>query len=407
MQLQKIFRYIVEHKEEHLERLQQFLQQPSVSPQNIGIQECAKLVARYFKELGCGKVRIVSTKGNPVVYGSYDAEAEKTLLVYFMYDTQPYDEPGWTCPPMEATLVPMELPSGRVTALINRGAENTKGPMMAFLNALEAIKAVEGNLPVNLKLVAEGEEELGSPHLPDFIKEYKRELSQAEACFFPAFCQDQYGKVQLYLGNKGIVYFELECSGKEWGRGPEEFDIHSSHKAWIDSPVWRMVQALATMTDKSGNKILIEGFYDDVAEPSSEEEELIKKLVETFDPKAVKEMNKVSRFVVDEKDKAKLIKEYLFGTTLNIDGLWSGYTGPGSKTVLPHKVTAKLDVRLVPKQRPERILNLIRKHLDEHGYNDIKLMLMDSYGWAQTELKADVVEAVIKACRAFGYEPEI
>lgn len=407
MQLQKIFSYIDKHKEEHLEKLRQFLKQPSVSPQNIGIQDCAKLVARYFKELGCQKVEIVPTKGNPVVYGRYDAGAEKTLLGYFMYDTQPFDEPGWTHDPMGAELVPMQLPSGKVTALINRGAYNSKAPMMAFLNAVEAIRDVEGELPINLIFMAEGEEELGSVHLPDFVKRYKKELSQADACFFPFFNQDHYGKVHLFLGNKGIIYFELECSGKNWGRGPQEFDIHSSHKAWLDSPVWRMIQALATMTDETGNEILIKHFYDDVAEPPAQEQKLIDQLVKTFDPKSVKELNKVSKFSVDERDKKKLLKTYFHGTTLNIDGIWGGYIGPGSKTVLPHKVTAKLDVRLVPHQKPEKILKLIRKHLDDHGYSDIKITTLDAYGWAQTDLKSDVVQAVIKACRSFDYEPEL
>jgi len=407
MHVERIFKHVEAKKGAYLEQLREFLKQPSVSPQNIGIQDCAKLVSRYFKELGCQKVEIVPTKGNPVVYGRYDAGAEKTLLGYFMYDTQPFDEPGWTHDPMGAKLVPLPLPSGKVTALINRGAYNSKGPMMAFLNAMEAIRAVEGELPVNLILMAEGEEELGSVHLPDFVKEYKKELSGADACFFPFFNQDHYGKVHLFLGNKGIIYFELECSGKHWGRGPQQFDIHSSNKAWIDSPLWRMIHALATMTDKTGNKILIKHFYDDVIEPPPQEKRLIAQLAKTFDPKPVKELNKVSKFSVDERDKKKLLKAYFHGTTLNIDGIWGGYIGPGSKTVLPHKVTAKLDVRLVPNQKPEKILKLIRKHLDDHGYSDIKITTLDAYGWAQTDLHSDVVQAVIKACRAFGYEPEL
>jgi len=256
-------------------------------------------------------------------------------------------------------------------------------------------------------LIAEGEEELGSPHLPEFIEDHKAELSKADACFFPSFSQDQYGKPRLFLGNKGIVYFELECSGKHWGRGPEEFDIHSSNKAWVDSPAWRLIKALSTLVDETGNRITIEGFYDDIEEPSAEEEALIKKLAETFDPRAVKEMVKISRFSVDEGDKEKLLRAYLYGTTLNIDGIWGGYIGPGSKTVLPHKATAKLDTRLVPQQSPEKVIKLVRKHLDERGYSDIQMTTLDSYPWAQTDPKAPVVQAVIQACRDFGCEPEI
>jgi acetylornithine deacetylase/succinyl-diaminopimelate desuccinylase-like protein len=365
------------------------------------------LVAQFFERLGCQSAEVVPTAGNPVVYGSYDVGAPKTLIAYMMYDTQPYDEPGWSHDPMGAELSSMELPSGRVTALVNRGAVNSKGPLMAFLHAIEAVQAVEGELPFNLRLVAEGEEELGSPNLPEFIQSRKQELSQADACFFPFFLQDQYGKPRLYLGNKGIIYFELECSGKSWGRGPEEFDIHSSHKAWVDSPAWRLIQALASMTDETGNRIAIEGFYDDVSQPSPQEEALLKELVETFDPQAVKEMSKISRFSVDEEDREKLLRAYLYGTTLNVDGIWGGYTGPGSKTVLPHKVTAKLDIRLVPHQSPERVLKLVREHLDQHGYSDIQMAILDAYPWAQTDPQALVVQAVIQACRDFGCRPEL
>lgn len=141
----------------------------------------------------------------------------------------------------------------------------------------------------------------------------------------------------------------------------------------MDSPVWRLIHALSTMTDETGNKISIKNFYDDVADPPAHEKRLIAQLAKTFDPRPVKELNKVSRFSVNETNRAKLLKAYFHGTTLNIDGIWGGYIGPGSKTVLPHKVTAKLD----------------------------------AYGWAQTDLKSDIAQAVIKACRSFGYEPEL
>jgi acetylornithine deacetylase/succinyl-diaminopimelate desuccinylase-like protein len=407
MQRQKIYRHIDRCKSTYLKDLKKLLQQPSVSPQNIGVKDCAKLVAQYFKRVGCQSVNIVPTQGNPVVYGKYDVDADKTLMGYLMYDTQPYDEPGWTHDPMGAELASLKLPSGKVTALVNRGSVNSKGPLMAFLHALEAIRQVEGELPFNVLLVAEGEEELGSPHLPDFVKRYKKELSQADGCFFPFFLQDPYGRPKLFLGNKGIIYCELECSGKAWRRGPEEFDIHSSHAAWMDSPVWRLIHALSTMTDETGNRIAIEGFYDDISQPPPEEEALLRRLARTFDPRSVKGMNKVSRFRVDEEDKQELLRTYLYGTTLNIDGIWGGYTGAGSKTVLPHKVTVKMDIRLVPHQKPETMLKLMRAHLDQHGYQDITIRAMDAYGWAQTPPAAPIVQAVIRACRDFDREPEV
>jgi acetylornithine deacetylase/succinyl-diaminopimelate desuccinylase-like protein len=210
----------------------------------------------------------------------------------------------------------------------------------------------------------------------------------------------------MTLGYKGIEYIELECSGKLWGRGPTEFDIHSSHKSWIDSPAWRMIHALTTMTSKDGNKVLIEGWYDNVKPPSEEDLELINKLAETFDEEIVKRELRTHRFINDLHGK-DLLMQYLYSTTLNIDGIWSGYTGPGPKTVLPHKITVKLDARLVPNQSPEEIIPKIRQHLDKHGYTDIIIGPMDPYDWSKTSLKETIVQAAIQAYRKLGYEPEI
>ena len=405
MNLEKIYTYIDTHKDQHFEALKNMLLQPSVSPQNIGVHECAELLASYYDGLNC-ETEIFETKGNPVVYGKYDAGAEKTLLAYFMYDTQPYDEPGWTYPPMEATLAPLELPSGTVTALYNRGAINTKGPMMTFLNAVESVKKTEKDLPFNLLLVAEGEEELGSPHLPDFVKAREPELQKADAAIFPFYLQNTKGKAELDLGVKGIIYFELECSGKSWGKGPTEFGIHGSNKAWVDSPAWRLIDALSTLTKDNGNTVLVDHFYDDVIPPSPEDEELIKKLVETFDPEPFKQTMKVKKFVTEGTE--SLIKKLLYTSTLNIDGIWGGYIGEGSKTLLPHKVTAKIDIRLVPNQERDKMLPLIREHLDKNGYKDITIRLLDEgYNWSKVSVKEPVVQAMIKTCRSFGYEPEV
>jgi acetylornithine deacetylase/succinyl-diaminopimelate desuccinylase-like protein len=275
MKKDKVFKHIESHFEEHLGRLQELVRQPSISAENRGVRECAELVRFYLKDLGCRDARLVETSGNPVVYGYYDAGADKTIIVYFMYDTQPVDEQGWSVPPLEGRVVEM-APFGK--CLVARGAINTKGELGAFLNACESIKDAGEEIPVNMIFVAEGEEELGSRHLPEFINKYLEKLKEADAVFFPTADQDQKGKVQMTLGVKGIVYFELELDGKTWGYGPTEFDIHGSNKAWVDSPAWRMIQALSTFTTKDGNKVLVEGFYDNVLPPSKEDLELLRKL---------------------------------------------------------------------------------------------------------------------------------
>ena len=399
---EKVSKHIDSHLNEHIKKLQEFLRQPSVSAENYGVRECAELLRNYFKNLGCKNARLIETGGFPVVYGEYDAHAEKTLLIYMMYDTQPFTGEKWTSSPLEANLVDIE-PFGK--CVIARGAINTKGPLIAFLNALESILAVGEEIPVNLKLMAQGDEELESTYFAEFVRKHK-EMLEADALFGPDACQDEKGKVIMGLGWKGIEYVELECSGKSWGKGPMEFDIHSSDKSWVDSPVWRMIQALATMTSEDGNKILIEGWYENVKPPSKEDLELVDKLTETFDEESIKHEAKVKQFINDLHGK-DLLLQYMYSTTLNIDGIWSGYTGPGSKTVLPHKVTVKMDARLVPNQSSKEVIQKIRKHLDKHGYRDITIRSLDPYDWAKTSVKEPIVQSAIQAYRKLGYEPEI
>lgn len=401
---QKIFGHIDESFAKHLRRLQELVRQPSISAENRGIKECAELVKRYLEDLGCQEAKLVETSGNPVVYGFHDAGAPKTIIVYFMYDTQPVDEPGWTVPPLEGRVIDMK-PFGK--CLVSRGAINTKGELAAFLNACESIVASGEKIPLNLIFVAEGEEELGSRHLPEFIKKYLDKLREADAVFFPTAAQDQKGKVQVSLGVKGIVYFELELHGKSWGYGPTEFDIHGSNKAWIDSPTLRMIQALSTFTTKDGNKVLVEGFYDNVAPISEEDSKLLRKLEQTFDEETIKDEMKVECFINNIHGREALTK-YLYSPTLNIDGLWSGYIGPGTKTVLPHKITAKVDVRLVPNMTVAEVIPKIRRHLDKHGFSEIRIVeLEEGYDWAKTSIREPAAQAIVKTYQEFGYEPEI
>ncbi|HYA21663.1 MAG TPA: M20/M25/M40 family metallo-hydrolase, partial [Thermoproteota archaeon] len=280
--------------EKHIDNLISFIRQPSVSPQNIGVRDAAGMLRKELDKIGFKSTRLAETSGNPVVYGELDTGADKTVLAYSMYDTMPADEPGWTVDPFAGTIKDVN-PFG--ATLVARGAVNTKGPLMAFLNSLDSMLKSGQEPPVNVIFAAEGEEELGSRHLPEFIKAYEKELRRADVLFFPADSQNTKGKAVIELGVKGITYFELEMDGKGWGRGPTEFGIHGSNKAWVDSPVWRMIKVLSTMVDETGNQVSIEGFYDDVAVPSEEDRELVRKLKDTFDEEEVKNVMKVDRFV--------------------------------------------------------------------------------------------------------------
>jgi acetylornithine deacetylase/succinyl-diaminopimelate desuccinylase-like protein len=324
-----------------------------------------------------------------------------------MYDTMPADEATWKVDPFAGELVE-QPPFGR--CLVARGAINTKGELEGFLNVCRSIKATGQELPVNLVFVAEGEEELGSRHLPEFVRKYGEELAKADAVFWPTCDQDPGGEVSMSLGVKGIVYFELELDGASWGKGPTQFGIHGSLKAAVDSPVWRMIQALASMTGPDGNHVLVKDLFRDAMPPDKDDLMLIEKLSKTWTPKREEEFKnifKVKSFV-DGVEGTEMLRKLLFSPTLNIDGIWGGYTGEGTKTLLPHKVTAKMDVRLVPKMRNESILPLIRKHLDDHGFREVDVRkLEEGYDWARTSYKEPAVQAVLKSYREMGAEPEV
>jgi acetylornithine deacetylase/succinyl-diaminopimelate desuccinylase-like protein len=332
---------------------------------------------------------LVATGGHPGVWGYYDAGAERTLVVYMMYDVQPVNPDDWDSPPFEAELVENEL--GR--AIMARGATNQKGPERAFLNALESIIAVEGTLPVNLMIAAEGEEELGSPNYSRIVDAYEDRMKTADGALFPMSVQGPDGAATLLLGVKGILYFEMEARGGDWG-GPQRSEIHGSYKAIVDSPTWRLVQALASLTSADGNTITVPGYYDGIRPPTEEEQLLINGAARERDESQLRQAAGVARFI-DDLEGREAIVEALYMPTLNIDGIWSGYTGEGVKTILPHVATAKVDSRLPVGMDPDEALAKIRAHLDAGGFQDIEIRKLSGYPAAQTSVHSDLAQAVI------------
>jgi len=226
----------------------------------------------------------------------------------------------------------------------------------------------------------------------------------ADATYFPFYCQDRHGKPVMWLGVKGIQYFEVACRGGTWG-GPRTRGVHGSNAVWIGSPAWRLARVLATMMDDREG-ITIEGFTDDVLSPSAEDEELLQRLARTFDSATQLWMWDAERFKYDLQG-ADLLRRYLYTPTLNIDGIWGGYTGPGMKTLLPHEVRAKMDVRMVPNMEPERVRERIRAHLRRVGRDDLEVHFYEGYPPAKTSVREPVVQALIKTFRDLGHEPEI
>jgi acetylornithine deacetylase/succinyl-diaminopimelate desuccinylase-like protein len=234
------------------------------------------------------------------------------------------------------------------------------------------------------------------------VAKYADRLRNADGVIFPFPGQSPAGSASMNLGVKGIVYFELEARGDTTG-GPKQAEIHGSWKALVDAPAWRLSQALATLTTPDGNTILVPGYADAIRPPNDEEWRLLNGMVDGWTSQEVRsrELLGVDQWV-DGLSGGDALTRYLFTTTLNIDGMWSGYTGPGVKTILPHVATAKLDSRLVPDQHPDSALALIRRHLDARGFDDIVIRKLSGYPAAQTSVSAPLIQAAIGVYNKFG-----
>lgn len=400
-----IYATIDARKDADVANLQRWVRQPSISAEGRGNREMAELVAADLKAIGFKEVDVVPTSGHPGVWGYYDAGAPTTLAVYMMLDVQPVEEKDWQVPPFAGELV--DHPLGKV--LMARGATNTKGPERAFLNAIEAIIKTRGKLPVNLMILAENEEELGSPHYPELIAKYAARLKTAAGSIYPGGGQSPAdGAVSMQLGNKGILYIELEAHGNATTGGPAKAEIHSSWKATTDAPAWRLAQALASLTTPDGNTILVPGYYDKIRQPDAEERKLFNGTLAGWEKR---EVTTRGGFGIDhwydKMDARKSLTRYLFDTTLNIDGITTGYGGPGMKTILPAKAVAKLDSRLVPDQTPEESLQLIKEHLVAQGFGDIEVRQLSGYPPSQTSVSAPLVQAVLGTYRKYGLPVDV
>jgi acetylornithine deacetylase/succinyl-diaminopimelate desuccinylase-like protein len=393
-----IYRHIDDHLDGHVAELQRWVRQPSISPQATGIREMAQMLRGDLEAMGFAEAELVPTDGNPGVWGYYDAGADKTLMVYMMYDVQPADAEDWQAPPFDGSLVDHRF--GKV--LMARGASNQKGPQRAFLNALQSVIAVTGSLPVNVMLTAEGEEEIGSVHYPQIIDAYEDRLKTADGVLFPMNGKRPGGSIIMDLGVKGIVYWEIESVGGDWG-GPRDHEVHGSYRVIIDSPVIRLAQAIASMTTPDGNTVLVPGFYDGLRGPTPEEERLINGMLAIWDDARMQESLSVSRWI-DGLSGRDAIVEYLYMPTLNVDGIWGGYIGPGSKTVLPHMATAKMDSRLPPGLDPDDHLARIRRHLDAQGFEDVILRKSEGYPAASTSVEDPFVRAALGVLNKRGHE---
>jgi acetylornithine deacetylase/succinyl-diaminopimelate desuccinylase-like protein len=400
--LAPVFKEIERRHDETVQRLQQWIRQPSIAAENRGMNEGCELTMQMFRDAGFQQVTKLPSDGQPGIFATLDAGAPKTLALYFMYDVKQVDPSEWSSPPWDAALV--DKP-GLGKVVMGRGAVNQKGPEATFLAALHAIRGANRKLPVNLVLVAEGEEEIGSPHFPQIVRrpEVLAALKPAAGIFMPSASQGLDGQVTITLGAKGVIECELISSGERWGRGPKQ-DIHSSNKARVDSPAWHLVQALATLVSPDGNDPAIENFADKARPLSADDKAMIAAAAARLDETAAKKLLGVEHWVHDASW-TEALELLMSRPTVNIEGLVGGYTGPGGKTILPHRATAKLDLRLVPDMTAADALAALKAHLAKRGFGDIEVNMTGGYDPTSTSRSAMVIRAQEAVYRRSRTEP--
>ncbi len=387
---------------ENIKRLQEWIALPSIATENRNYPQGPEYMAKLARDAGFTDVRVMPTAGKAGVFGKIDAGAKSTVGIYFMYDVKAFIDSEWSSPPLEARLVPKP---GLGTVCMGRGAVNQKGPENSFLSALMAFEKAGKKLPVNLVLVCEGEEEIASPHFGEVVRapEVMAELKKCVGVFMPEAGQGPDGGVQVQLGAKGVVELELVSSGEKWGRGPKH-DVHSSLEAQVDSPTWHLVQALNTLVEKDGHTPAVEGFFD-LVKPLNEDQ---KKMIAAYAARTSEKTDMAGLGVEHWVHDASWVDSLMLlegKPTINIEGLVAGYTGPGGKTVLPHRAVAKIDMRLVPDMTAEDTLAKLKAHLAKHGFGDIEVNVGGMYDPNTTSADSKFIQTELATYRKLGYDP--
>ncbi len=346
--LTAVLDHIDRNRDGFLDRLIDYVRHPSISAQDIGIAEVGQLLVGMLTEIGL-ETELLPTKGHPMVLARWEkAPGKPTVLLYGHYDVQPPDPlDKWISPPFEPT-----IRDGRLYA---RGVGDNKGQHLAQILAIESHLKVHGTLPCNVILLLEGEEEIGSPHIADFVRANRDKL-QADLSITADGPRHASGAAAIKFGSRGVVSFELRCRHAVR-------DVHSGNFGGVvPNPIWTLVQLLATMKNAHG-EITIEGFHDTVEPPEPEEIAAIERL--PLDVEAVKRSLGLTR--LDAPADRPFYDRLCFQPTLTINGFHGGYGGPGTKTVLPCEAFVKCDIRLVHDQDPEDILRKVAAHVAKHA----------------------------------------
>ncbi len=373
--------YLVENLNQSIEELKMLVAQKSISAQNLGLKECAEMVAGMLEKRGF-QTTLNATAGAPIVTAERKGKSDRTLLFYDHYDVQPPE-------PLELWLSEPFQPEIRDGMVFGRGVSDNKGNIVNRLFAIDSLLAALGELPCTVKFLIEGEEEVSSANLEAFVAAHKQELA-ADACIWESGGVDQNDVPTQYLGLRGICYVELEVE-------TASMDVHSGLGGTIfPNPAWRLVWALNSLKNEK-EEIMIDGFYDDVLPPSEEDIEFFQALPDAAED--YKTRYGVKEFLQGMQGGFELNLAEVYKPSCTICGLNSGYQGKGSKTILPAKASAKIDFRLIPNQKPEKILDLLRRHLDTHGFSDIKITDLGGEAPSKTSATDPFVQLVVNTAK--------
>ena len=354
--------HIAQRTPAYLEALATLCRLPSISAEGRALRETADAVADLMRRWGI-PAEIVETSDAPGVFADVPGRSPVTLLAYNHYDVQPPDPlDEWTSPPFE--------PIVRDGRMLARGVADDKGDLLVRLAAIEALLAVRGELPMRVKILVEGQEEIDGPAIQDWIREHPDKLA-CDLAFVEAADLGADGRPGLILGTRGMLYVELEATGPS-------VDVHSSMAAATVNPAWVLVRALACLVDAATGRVRIPGFYDGIVPLTDLDRAFITDLP---DPSTRWPDELGIPAPADKADLDRVVGEMVGAPTATICGLSAGYAGPGMKTVLPAKARAKIDFRLVPGQHPADILAKLRAHLDTEGFADVRVIVHTQDGY--------------------------
>ncbi|MEE8133366.1 MAG: M20/M25/M40 family metallo-hydrolase [Nitrososphaerales archaeon] len=386
--LDSVREHVTRNQDEIVSDLRKLVKHPSISAQDVGIEECASALNEIMRDSGITSNITKLKDGNPVVYGEVKSSSKRTLLLYSHYDVQPVEPlDEWKYNPFSGVVADNKVHG--------RGAADSKGNVISLIKAAGAFLDTVGEPPVNLKFLIEGEEEISSINLPEFVKKNRQMLkANASLCFDSSL--NPVGAASIYAGLKGLLYLELRCK-------TASTDIHSGLAPIVPNPAWRLLSALDSI--KKEEKIMIDGWYDDMKVPSEEDLALVQKL--EYDEKMIKKEYGVKQ-LLNNTTGNEALKKLLFEPTCNIAGIQSGYTSTGAKTVLPNEAIVKLDFRLVYDQNTDDLIKKLRTYLAKRGFTDMTIYKLGTVEPSKTNIDAKVVKATsLAAEKVYKKKPSL